>query len=204
MIGVLSASGARDRRITALRAPVTPSWSVNPTTGGATQGQSTAATSGTYDGTQPIVPSYQWREAATSGGTYSDISGATSATSPQWSASDVSTNPWKRCRVTLTGPTGLTATYDTTAVQVAASSPPGAGTATLTWIASEDTNVTGYKVYWGGSAWSETYNSGTISGRTTVTYTATGLEAGRVYFKIRPLFSGGEGEDISLGYVDIV
>ncbi len=201
MIGILSASGARDRRIAALRAPVAPSWSVNPSLLSVpTEGLSTAADLGTYDGTQPITYAFQWQTSTDGVGDADANVGTDSSTSPVWSAGQA--GGYARVTVTLTNAAGSTS-YSTAWDQVEAASPPGTGTATLTWVASEDTAVTGYKVFWGSTPWAETYNSGTISGRTTATYTATGLESGRLYFKIRPLFAGGEGEDYSLGYVDI-
>lgn len=199
MIGINAASSRRSPR-GALRAPVAPAWSVNPALqSGAIEGGSTTCSAGTYDGTQPIGQAFQWRESATEGGAYADMAGATSATYVGWANS---ATPWKLCRVTLTGPTGLTATYDTPAVQVVAAAPPGSLAYTLNWSLPETDadgstveTLTGQKVYWSSDplARESAVNSATVGAGVT-TYTITGLEAGTYYAWISATSAAGESE----------
>lgn len=199
MIGALAAAGATLRPV-APRAPVAPFWSVNPSLlSGAIEGGNTTCSPGTYDGTQPIVATFQWRESATEGGTYTNMAGATAATFTNWPNS---ATPWKRCRVTLTGPTGLSATFDTTAVQVVAANPPGSLAYTVQWEApltdEDNTDVaalTGFKVYWDVDplARETAANSATVVSGVTQ-YTITGLEAGTYYAWVAAVSAAGESE----------
>lgn len=184
-----------------LRAPVAPTWSVNPSllSAEAIEGGSTTCDPGTYDGTQPIYATFQWRESATSGGTYADMSGATSATYVEWAAS---ATPWKLCRVVLTGPTGLTASYDTSSVEVVAANPPGALSYTLNWDlpitdANGDaaTTLTSQKVYWSTDPMARESATGTATvSASATTYTISGLEAGTYYAWISAVNATGESE----------
>lgn len=199
MIGAIAAAGATLRPV-APRAPVAPSWTVNPSLlSGAIESGNTTCSPGTFDGTQPITPSFQWRESATEGGTYADMAGATSATFVNWTNS---ATPWKRCRVTLTGPTGLTASFDTAAAQVTAAAPPGSLIYTVQWDApltdEDNTDVatlTGFKVYWGQDplARETAANSATVGAGVTQ-YTITGLEAGTYYAWVAAISAAGESE----------
>ena len=79
----------------------------------------------------------------------------------------------------LTGPTSLSASITNT-------------TATLTWTASADTNVTGYEIqYCKGSSCTPS-TSVNVSGRTTATKTISSLTASSTYrFRIRAVNSNG-------------
>ncbi len=60
---------------------VAPSNNTLPTISGTAQvGQTSTVSTGSWSGDPPITYTYQWRRATTSGGTYSDISGATNST----------------------------------------------------------------------------------------------------------------------------
>lgn len=74
------------------------------------------------------------------------------------------------------------------------------GQVTLSWTISSDTSVTGYFLHYdttshSGGVWSDYANHIDVSGRTTDTYTITGLELGRLYyFNITSHGAGGHDE----------
>ena len=176
-----------------------PAWSVNPTLlSGAIEGGNTTCDPGVYSGSGVVV-SYQWMESATQNGTYTNMSGATSATYVNWVNS---ATPWKKCRVTLTDQFARTATADTSSTQLVAANPPGSLSYTVTWSLPETDadattveTLTSQKIYWSTNPLDRqnAANSVVLSASAT-TYTITGLEAGTYYAWISATSAAGESE----------
>lgn len=72
------------------------------------------------------------------------------------------------------------------------------GSAKLSWQASPDVTVDGYKIYWSQTPWG-TDNSATVSGIGTTTYTITGLTSGQWFIFGRSTVGGIEGTDFPIG-----
>lgn len=148
-MGAIIASARAGRKGSTRPAAVAPTWSVNPSVAAESiVGVANLADPGTYDGTQPITAAYQWQTSADSGTTPADIGGATTLTSPVWVVGDTGAAVRKRFTVTLTGRTGLTATYST-AWSVVAGAPGGSASAAATGATKLTFTLTTESIYAG-------------------------------------------------------
>lgn len=205
MIGaIISAAAVRRGTRAVLRAPVAPSWSVNPSLlSSPIEGASTQASIGAYSGSLPIVESVQWQTSDDSGTTPTNISGANSLVSPVWLAGDTAANVRKRLTVTLSGPGG-TATFSTAWATVAPMSPPGSALLTIDWEestldgdGSSLTDLTGYRIAYsrtdGGAEPPTGATTVDVANPAAVTHQISGLEQGTWYSWIAAMDSTGPG-----------
>lgn len=151
---------------------------------GATEGQALSASPGTYSGAAPIALAYQWQISDNGTSGWSDSAGMTSITRPALQGAEV--NKYVRLRETPSNPVGSGSPQYTGTALVAAANPPGSGTATITFTPTP--GVTDYRVAWGAEHDAETYSQDYAG--VTGTITVTGLEAGTLHFKVKPLPNG--------------
>ena len=141
-----------------------------------TENQTSTATAGAADGTEPITHAYQWQKNTV------DIGGATSLTSPTWVLADVGASVRLKQTATNSGNAPVIAYSAAKVVQAAPGAP---GTLTAFWNASEDLTVTGYRLYYSttdnGPLPPVGASTADASGRTTVTVSVNGVSPGIYY-----------------------
>jgi hypothetical protein len=113
----LSSTRVSDHYNTGISAPaVAPTNSAVPTISGTAKvGQTLTSTDGTWSGTPTPTYGYQWQSATTSGGSYSNISGATSAT---YTLTSSEAGLYLRCQVTATNTAGSASAESAASAQV--------------------------------------------------------------------------------------
>ena len=141
--------------------------------GTARNGEILTGTQGTWNGYPVPTYTYKWKRAATSGGTYSDIAGATSAT---YTLTDSDVGKYVKFEVTATNQNGSDVALSSATAQVVdypdgttptlSSATPTSGGFTFT--------ITNYSA---GTTYTFIASSGSVS-RTGAAVTVTGLSAG--------------------------
>ena len=154
--------------------PVAPTNSVAPAISGTTQtGSTLSTTNGTWTGS-PSLYAYQWKRAATSGGSYSDISSATNST---YVLTDDDINKYIKVSVIATNGVGPSSTV-TSAASTVVTDLPDSIVPTATTPVSTATGFTfTISNYSPSYTYALTTTKGTVS-RSTDDVTVTGLTAG--------------------------
>jgi hypothetical protein len=165
---------------------VAPSSTVAPAiTGTATDGSTLTASTGTWAGTSPFNFAYQWRRCA-SGGTCTNIAGATQATYIVTSADIGSTIV---AQVTASNSAGSASASSPATAVVAAAAPQNTALPAISGTAQDTKTLNATNGTWSGTGpfnytyqWQRCDNSGNgcapISGATTAVYVATTTDVG--------------------------
>jgi hypothetical protein len=142
-----------------------PSSSSAPTiSGSAIDGQTLTGSSGSWSGSPVITYSYQWQSGATSGGPWSNISGATGTT---YALTSTDISSFIRLAVVATNGAGSATAYSASTSAVAGATPVSTGLPSISGTAQDGQTLTGANGTWTGSpaiSYSYQWQSGTTSG----------------------------------------
>ena len=168
-------------------APAPPVSVVAPTTTGTPlAGQTLTAHDGTWDGSQPMTPAYQWQRCDASGSSCVDIAGATD---PTYTLGDDDAGHTVRVEVTYTNAAGSDTGHSTPSAVVQGNAPVNTTDPSLSGTARDGQALTLDDGDWSGTPalvpayqWQRCDASGTscadIAGQTGLSYTLQGADVG--------------------------